>query len=130
MEVCFSNAKNAESPCKVRLSVPPMRCSQLDAKGYASWSAAVFASLIQSPGAGSPTFDCVAGMTAFLYHGRVMPYYGAAVPEAFPLAVNDSCLVSWDSGSSISAKAIPARARMSTNATGEPCPNRSPINIC
>jgi len=30
-----------------------------------------------------------AGVISFLYHDRVMPYYGAALPEAFPLAVND-----------------------------------------
>ncbi len=31
----------------------------------------------------------VAGVISFFYHDRVMPYYGAALPEAFALAVND-----------------------------------------
>lgn len=31
----------------------------------------------------------VAGVISFFYEDRVMPYYGAALPEAFSLAVND-----------------------------------------
>ena len=31
----------------------------------------------------------VAGVISFFYQDRVMPYYGAALEEAFPLAVND-----------------------------------------